>query len=346
MQIRRSLLTLALVAALTGSSISIEAAPPVGNNSQQKGSKRSQNSNGATNRDTNAGEGPTAAKTVTTPTTPPKVIEIPNDKLLPVPDTLPTHINRFEEIGRGTAVIFTPDLAGEANRQFYQSLGFLYLEDTNWSAALDRVLAYNAEHKDAPITRLLLEAHGSWGDGLKLQAGKDPRANRSYISLGALQEKLENSGIKECIISACNSGRLYRPEIYRRLNTAPLQPANQGVVSSSKNYKPSPNTAKILRRRESRFEALTPLFVSEMPRPLRELMGVENGKAQFVVSDLFLEFILNDPNLQLINEGFVRQVTIYDYSVDRSELLIKRFLALLTQIAQNKTSNEQLANTK
>jgi hypothetical protein len=278
--------------------------------------------------------------------TPPKVIDIPNDQILPASTPVPSNHGSFSEIGLGTAIIFTPDLAGEANRRFYEALGFLYLEDTNWQAVLNKVLDYNVANENKRITKLLLETHGNWGNGLKLQDGKEDHANRSYISIGGLQEKLDRSGIKECIISACNSGRLYRPEIYSQLNRKDLLPANQGVINASRNYRPSPDSVKILRRKESRFEALTPLYVSEMPKILRDRMGITDGKAQIIVSDLFLEFVLGDPNLNLIEQGFVRQVSIYDYSVDRSAALIERFLQMLEQIAKTDSHDQDVAKSK
>ncbi|MEW6732366.1 MAG: hypothetical protein AB1489_13645 [Acidobacteriota bacterium] len=285
---------------------------------------------------------PATPPAVATPTAP-RVIEIPSDRLLPAPTSLPNGHAAFHDVGHRCAIIFTPDLAGEANRTFYQALGFLYLEHANWKVVLEELIAYNSAHRDKPITRVLLETHGNWGNGLKLQDGKEEQANRSYISLGALQEQLEGSGVEQCIISACNSGRLYRPEIYRRLSTTGLLPANFGIINASRNYKPSPTAVKILRREESRYEALTPLFISELPKPLRRHIGGD-GQAQFIVSDLFLEYVLNDPNLKLIETGFVRQVSIRDYSVDRSEALILRFLQMLEQIASIEKDGEQLAD--
>src|SRR5690349_12994705 len=61
--------------------------------------------------------GPNATANVATPppapkAPPPKVIDIPNDQLLPATTPVPKNHNSFTEIGQGTAIIFTPDLAG------------------------------------------------------------------------------------------------------------------------------------------------------------------------------------------------------------------------------------------
>lgn len=252
----------------------------------------------------------------------------------PTKRSAPTRrVASYKDLGRGCAIIFTPDIAGKANRAFYEALGFYYIEDTSWQSALNRVIAYNARHKRAPISRIILEVHGNNGDGLKLQAGKASTANRSYISMAALQELLEGTGVDECIISACNSGRLFRPEIYKKLKKDKLLPANQGLINASKSFDPEESSVKILRRQESRYEAMTPLYPAEMPRALRKQMGKVNSRAEIQVSDLFLEYMLTDPSLQLVEQGYVKKLSKDDYTSDRSEVLIKRFLAMLNKMS-------------
>jgi hypothetical protein len=123
-------------------------------------------------------------------------------------------------------------------------------------------------------------------------------------------------------------------------------PANHGIVCASQNYHPGANSVKILRRRESRFEALTSLSLYELPELLRNHIANHDNQQQIVVSDLFLEYILNDPNLNLIEGNFVRQISIRDYSSDHSEALIKRFFDLLNFIAGKEEHYHQFATSK
>ena len=60
------------------------------------------------------------------------------------------------------------------------------------------------------IETLLIESHGTNGDALKLQLGKDPAAPRSYIAPAALQEQLHGTGVRVCLLAACNAGQLFR----------------------------------------------------------------------------------------------------------------------------------------
>jgi hypothetical protein len=127
-------------------------------------------------------------------------------------------VPRVSEIGRGVGVVFSPDLSVAGNCRFYQALGFACFQDADWSRVLDQIHRHNVAHPDRRIYTLVLETHGTNGNGLKLQKGYAPTAERSYISVGALQERLEPEGVFYVIISACNSGRLLRPYIYTELD--------------------------------------------------------------------------------------------------------------------------------
>jgi hypothetical protein len=103
---------------------------------------------------------------------------------------------RLSDIGRGKAVIFSPDFSEPGNRKFYERLGFLYIEDASWQKALNKVIARNYWHPENRIETLILETHGTNGNGLKLQAGSLRSAARSYVSVAAVQEKLEGMGVR------------------------------------------------------------------------------------------------------------------------------------------------------
>src|SRR5512134_2520137 len=85
------------------------------------------------------------------------------------------------ESGRGVAIVFSPDLSVPGNCDFYSALGFACFEDTDWT----RVLAAIRDHGEMRV--VVLETHGTNGHGLKLQRSKDPQAERSYVSVAALQ---------------------------------------------------------------------------------------------------------------------------------------------------------------
>src|SRR5436309_5850253 len=125
---------------------------------------------------------------------------------------------RVSEIGRGVGVVFSPDLSVPDNCRFYESLGFACFQDADWDKILDAVHRHNVLYPERRIFTLILETHGTNGNGLKLQASYDPDANRSYISAGALHQRLEPARSYYVIISACNSVRLLRPAIYNQLD--------------------------------------------------------------------------------------------------------------------------------
>src|SRR6266511_2124155 len=119
---------------------------------------------------------------------------------------------RVGEIGRGVGVVFSPDLSVAGNCRFYQSLGFACFQSASWEDILEQIHTHNLLYPERRIATLVLETHGTNGNGLKLQNGYDRNADRSYISVGALQERLEPEGIYFVIISACTSGRLLPPD--------------------------------------------------------------------------------------------------------------------------------------
>src|SRR5882757_6888768 len=109
---------------------------------------------------------------------------------------------KVADVGRGVGIVFSPDLSVPGNCRFYQSLGFACFEDADWDAVLSGVRTFNILYPERAIRTLVLETHGTNGNGLKLQNSYDPTADRSYISVGALQERVEPEGVRYIIISA------------------------------------------------------------------------------------------------------------------------------------------------
>ena len=92
---------------------------------------------------------------------------------------------------------------------------------------------HNASHPEATVETLLVACHGANGNGLKVQASKDVTAARSYVSIGGLKERLERAGVRTCVLTACNAGRLFRPTIVDRLDRCWETPGiaeNQGYL--------------------------------------------------------------------------------------------------------------------
>jgi hypothetical protein len=255
---------------------------------------------------------------------------------------------RLAEIGRGKGIVFSPDFSVPENRRFYERLGFAYFEGADWRDVLAQVRAYNRAHPGRLIETLILEAHGTNGHGLKLQAGGAPQAPRSYVSVGGLQQQLAGAGVRLSVIAACNSGRLFRPEIYNTLNTHPgdplFLPATRGVVNAAPGFRANESDVRVLYPAASHLEAANEGYVREFaPRTVAVLdCDPETGAAvrpagvkdaRFVVSDALIGMLLNDPSLRLTAEGYVTEKSAGAFAAAESESLMQRFIALVNEVA-------------
>jgi hypothetical protein len=253
-------------------------------------------------------------------------------------------VERLSRIGEGVAVVFSPDLAQPGNRLFYERLGFAYFEDPSWAVMLEQLRARVAD--GFPLEAIVLETHGTNGHGLKVQAGKYPADARSYISVGALQEALEEAGVERCYLSACNAGRLLRPEIYNVLDPTvkdPLfLPATLGIIDASLEFDPALSRVEILRRRQSNLETLIHGKSSEFSPAVRQLLGQrpENPPFRFVVSTMLIQLVLKDPRMELISKGHVQRTSRANLSRKESERLFQRFLKHLEMVAGREMEEE------
>jgi hypothetical protein len=133
--------------------------------------------------------------------------QAPPTSATPAPATSGTQpANELTELGKGQGIVFSPDLAARGNRRFYERLGFAYWEGADWAEVLASIRQHNQAHPDRQVRQIFLETHGSNGHGLKLQQSLNPAAARSYISLGALQEQLAQTGVQRLVLTACNTG--------------------------------------------------------------------------------------------------------------------------------------------
>lgn len=246
---------------------------------------------------------------------------------------------RLAEIGRGKGVVFSPDFSVPENRRFYERLGFAYFEGADWREVLAQVRAYNREHPGRAIETLILEAHGTNGNGLKLQAGGGRRDARSYVSVGGLQQQLAGAGLRLSVIAACNSGRLFRPEIYYTLDTHPRDPlflpATRGVVNAEPGFRATGRDVRVLYPATSHLEAANEGRLREFaPRTVALLEGGRRGTdARFVVSDALIGMLLNDPRLNLTAEGYLTEKSAGASAPAESERLVRRFIALVDEVA-------------
>lgn len=248
------------------------------------------------------------------------------------------------ELGAGLGIVFSPDLSVPNNCRFYETLGFACFDSADWLDVLSRIHENNTSNPGRRIRTLILETHGTNGHGLKLQKGKDPKDDRSYISVGALQEMLEPVGVRYIIISACNSGRLLRPEIYRRLNRDPgdklFLPATRGIIDATEDFNPRRTRVQIITPQTSHIETTLVGAIRELAPSTRNVLA-DVAKTrdltlpkQFAISEMLIQMLLRDPDLRLrAGEAHVEELSKEQTSVEASEKLFDAFLARLNFIA-------------
>jgi hypothetical protein len=250
---------------------------------------------------------------------------------------------KVAEIGRGVGVVFSPDLSVPGNCRFYQALGFACFEDTHWDRVLDGIRSYNILYPEHPIRTLVLETHGTNGNGLKLQGSYDPKAERSYISVGALQERLEPDGIETIIISACNSGRLLRPAIYKALDPncgdKLFLPATCGIINASDDFDPelsrivvaTPKTSHIETTLAGAVRELSPSARRAITASAREL-GI-TPPTDFAISELMMQMLVRDPHLELVTGAYVDELSRTLTPESQGERLFRSFTHLINGLA-------------
>ena len=247
---------------------------------------------------------------------------------------------RLKKLGERRAIVFSPDFAASGNRQLYEGLGFVYLESADWRWVLKEIMRVNRSRTEGSIREIFFETHGSNGNGLKLQRSQLRSAPRSYISLGALQEHLAAAGVERAILGACNTGRLYRPEIYRRLDMSvkdpTVLPATLGVVNASPKFDPSRSPVELIRRTDSRLEQTSEGKYQELPASVRRALDLPASTKPFTVSNMFIQTIIKDDRLQVTSRGFVRKISKDTESEPDNEAIFQSFLKFLNDIASDR----------
>ena len=257
---------------------------------------------------------------------------------------------KLSELGSGVAVVFSPDLSVPGNCRFYQSMQFACFDDADWRRVLDGIDERNSRHPERAIRTVVLETHGTNGNGLKLQRSHDPDADRSYISVGALQERLERAGVRYVILSACNSGRLLRPSIYLSLNRNPgdklFLPATCGIIDATAAFDPARSKVTIITPHSSHIEMTLVGRVRELAPRTRKILarGAEDAgvemPVEFAISDLMMQMITHDRRLRLQTGASVDQLSRVESSEDVSEALFKSLLRRLNTLGQREFSSQ------
>jgi hypothetical protein len=251
--------------------------------------------------------------------------------------------SKVGDVGRGVGIVFSPDLSVPGNCRFYQSMGFACFEDADWDTVLSGIRTWNILYPDRAIRTLVLETHGTNGNGLKLQTSYDPTADRSYISVGALQEHVEPDGVKYIIISACNSRRLLRPAIYKTLDPFNgdklFLPATLGIINASATWDPNRSRIMVATPATSHIEQTLAATVKELSPTTRRALtvsaraqGIEPPN-QFAVSEMFMQMLLRSSSLQLSFGESIDQLSRDMTPDSRGEQLYKAFVKYVNLIS-------------
>ena len=248
-------------------------------------------------------------------------------------------------IGRGKGIVFSPDLSEPGNCDFFRALGFACFQDPDWHKVIKEIREFNESHPEDRIETLLIESHGTNGDALKLQHGKDPTAPRSYIAPAALQEQLHGTGVRVCLLAACNAGRLFRQENYLTVRGDPdnhlFEPATLGMINASANFDSARNSVTVVRRVESHIEVINECRVSELsPGARAEVIKQSNGRLQpateIAVPEMLIQLLLKDENLHLVAWGQEMEKSRDQTKDHYREHLISQFLQYVNARADQK----------
>jgi hypothetical protein len=245
-------------------------------------------------------------------------------------------------IGRGVAVVFSPDLSVGENCAFYERLGFTCYQSASWETVVEDIRCRNASAapEDA-ISVVILEAHGTNGNGLKLQVSAAKKAGRSYAAIGALTERLGAAGVRYCVLAACNSRRLLRPAIYHQLDRTRLYlPATLGIMNGSRDDAEE-TRVRLLARADSHIESLSTGSTGELSASTLRALDLREGETMsFVVSDMLVQLVTRDPSLDLRPATPVEKLQLVTPEDAYAEDLFARFVEHLDQLA---TSSEDAA---
>lgn len=243
-------------------------------------------------------------------------------------------------LGRGVAIVFSPDLSLDNNCAFYERLGFACYASPSWEVVVADIARRNAASRpEDAISVVFLEAHGTMGNGLKLQTSSARNAPRSYASVGALRERLGAAGVRTCVIAACNARRLLRPAIHDTLDRERLHlPATLGIMNAT-GQPIGEDAPRFLTRADSHIEGVSEARTSELsPATLRALGLAGDAPMTFVVSDLFVQLVTGHPLLDLRDAKPIDRLKLVRPQDAYAEDLFSRFVEYLDGVARAEES--------
>jgi hypothetical protein len=235
-------------------------------------------------------------------------------------------------IGRGVAIVFSPDLSLENNCAFYERLGFVCYASPSWEVVVADIARRNAS-ADA-ISVVILEAHGTQGNGLKLQTSSSRDAPRSYAAVGALSERLGAAGVRTCVLAACNSRRLLRAAIHDTLDRERLfLPPTLGIMNAA-GCDDGDARPRFLARADSHVEGVTVARTDELSPSTLRALGLEDEEPMtFVVSDILAQLVTGDSSLDLREATPVNHLKLITPEDAHAEELFARFVERLDRLA-------------
>lgn len=244
-------------------------------------------------------------------------------------------------IGRGAAIVFSPDLSIERNCAFYERLGFACYDTASWEEVVEDIRCRNesASPEDA-ISVVILEAHGTQGNGLKLQTSSARGAPRSYAAIGAVRERLATAGVRYCVLAACNSRRLLRPAIYHTLDRERLYlPPTLGIMNAGSRDVAVDDDVRLLVRADSHIESLSVGKTAELSSSTLRALGLtDDDSMTFVVSDIFVQLVTRDPSLDLREATPVNRLKLVTPEDAYADDLFARFVEHLDELAASEQS--------
>ena len=240
-------------------------------------------------------------------------------------------------IGRGAAIVFSPDLSLHRTCAFYERLGFACYASASWEEVVEDIRCRNATAPpEEAITVVILEAHGTQGNGLKLQTSSARNAPRSYAAVGALEERLAAAGVRTCVLAACNSRRLLRPDIYHTLDRERLfLPPTLGIMNAGGEDEREARL-RFLARADSHIESLSTGSTAELSPSTLQALGLSASEAMtFVVSDMFVQVVTRDPSLDLREATPVNRLKLITPEDRHADTLFERFVGHLDRLARS-----------
>jgi hypothetical protein len=155
--------------------------------------------------------------------------------------------------------------------------------------------------------------------------------------VGALGERLAESAVQYCVLSACNSRRLFRSAIYDTLDPASdrlFLPPTLGIMNRTGIAVSTATAVQFLARADSHIESVSVGNTRELSLATRDALGIADDEHEdFVISDLLIQLLIKDAGLDLRVATPVETVNRESPEARIAERLFARFVAYLDQLA-------------